>query len=125
MTENAEAYFQQLAESGYQPLLHRVTGTIRIEVAQDDGAYRVWRIVINHGAVAVYNDPGDADCVITGREDELKRILAGQDSFAAAYIRGAITVTGDHTLAQNVRRFSPPALMIATDQGPEKPTELH
>lgn len=124
MTENAETYFHQLEASGYQPLLHRVTGTMLFDVTQDDGAHRVWRVVIDHGATHVQDGAGDADCVIAGSEDELRNILAGHDSFAAAFIRGAISVTGDIALAQNVHRFSPPALTMA-DQGSEKPRGLH
>ena len=105
MSESTEAYFQHLATGGNQPLLHRVMGTIRFDIAQDDGSYQVWRVAIDHGAVDVRNDSGDADCVIAGPAYELECILGGQDSFAAAFIRGAITVTGDHTLAQNMRRF--------------------
>src|SRR5262245_35826530 len=118
MTENTDVYFQQLATGGYQPLLHQVTGTMRFDIAQGDGSQQAWRVAIDHGKVDVRRDSGDADCVIAGPEDEFECILDGRDSFAAAFIRGAITVTGEHTTAQNIRRFSHPARLVVSDPNP-------
>jgi putative sterol carrier protein len=113
MSEKTETYFQSLAAKGYQPLLHRVTGSIRFDLEDGDGGHQLWRVAIDHGNLDVRKEgegsADDTDCVVAGPEDELARILTGQDSFAAAFVRGAITVQGDHTLAQNLRRFSPPA----------------
>jgi hypothetical protein len=113
MSENSETYFESLAATGYQPLLHRVSGSIRFDLSGGAGGHQVWRVGIDHGNLDVRKESegtgDDADCVVSGPEDEIARILSGQDSFAAAFVRGAITVQGDHTLAQNLRRFSPPA----------------
>ena len=117
-TESTAAYFELLAASGYQPLLHRVTGTLRFDIDQKDGTQRHWNVAIDHGDLTVHRDEdgprtneavAPADCTLTANEDEFLRILSGQDSLAAAFVRGAITIEGDHTLAQNIRRFSPPA----------------
>jgi putative sterol carrier protein len=125
MSENTEGYFQSLAATGYQPLLHRVSGSIRFDLSDSAGGHKVWRVGIDHGNLDVRKESegggDDADCVISGPEDELQRILSGQDSFAAAFVRGAITVQGDHTLAQNLRRFSPPADNLVAEEVDHSP----
>jgi putative sterol carrier protein len=114
----SEVYFNRLAKSGYQQLLHRVSGTLRFDIDQEDGDVHTWYVKIDHGTLDVSRADrrGDgvaaapaADCVLAGSESEFDRILTGKDSFAAAFVRGAVSVQGDHTLAQNIRRFSPPA----------------
>jgi SCP-2 sterol transfer family len=120
-SNSSDVYFARLAKSGYQPLLHRVTGTLRFNIDQQDGAVHTWYVRIDHGDLTVSRvDPPSeggelgsaADCVLAGSEAEFESILAGDDSFAAAFVRGAVSVTGDHTLAQNIRRFSPPAGLL-------------
>jgi putative sterol carrier protein len=119
--EPIEVYFERLAASGYQPLLHRVTGTLRFDIDQNDGISHRWYVTIDYGHLTVRRDEDGratneaavpADCTLAADEGEFLRILSGQDSFAAAFVRGAITVKGDYTLAQNIRRFSPPAQTI-------------
>ncbi len=115
MSKKTQGYFEQLAKTEYQPLLHLVTGTMRFDIEQSDGSRQIWRIAIDHGHVRVRRETETSegvDCVLTGPEDEITRIVVGCDSFAAAHIRGAITVQGDYGLAQNVRRFSPPAKLM-------------
>jgi putative sterol carrier protein len=116
--ESTAAYFECLAASGYQPLLHQVTGTLRFDIDQNDGRQCHWNVTIDHGNLSVDRDEDrhgtngavpPADCTLAANEDEFLRILSGQESLAAAYVRGAITIEGDHTLAQDIRRFSPPA----------------
>jgi len=112
MAASSEDYFDTLATHSYQPLLCHVTGIICFRIGQRYDKPQHWRVTINQGAVEVHGDvedAGDADCVLAGPEDEFVNIFNGLHSFAAAYVRGAITVQGDHTLAQNLRRFSPPA----------------
>ena len=112
MSETTESYFEHLAEADYQPLLHLVTGTLRFDIEQTDGSHQVWQLMIDHGALDVRRESEvsrDINCELAGPEDEFAQIVFGHDSFAAAYLRGAITVAGDDTLALNLRRFSPPA----------------
>lgn len=112
MAVNSEVYLETLAAHGYQPLLRHVTGTMCFEIQQSNDKQQKWHVTINQGEVEVRRDVEDvsnADCIITGPEDELLDIFNGVHSFAAALVRGTITVQGDHTLAQKLRRFSPPA----------------
>jgi putative sterol carrier protein len=132
--EPTEVYFERLAASGYQPLLHRVTGTLRFDIDQNDGQQHRWYVTINHGNLVVRRDKAGegrdeaavpADCTLAANEEEFLRILSGQDSFAAAFVRGAITVKGDYTLAQNIRRFSPPAEASPGLLREGDPTSIH
>jgi hypothetical protein len=112
MSETTESYFERLAEADYQPLLHLATGTLRFDIEQTDGSHQVWQLKIDHGALDVRRETeitSNVDCELSGPENEFAQIVFGHDSFAAAYVRGAIMVTGDDTLALNLRRFSPPA----------------
>jgi hypothetical protein len=129
---SSEVYFDRLARSAYQPLLHRVTGTLRFDIDQEDGDVHTWCVRIDHGNLEVtrVDHAGGgtsslaADCVLAGSEAEFESILAGKDSFAAAFVRGAVSVIGDHTLAQNIRRFSPPASLIVQEaKARHKPTD--
>jgi hypothetical protein len=112
MAESTESYFDRLATHGYQPLLHRASGTMRFDIDRGPEGHQQWQLTIRQGEVDVrrgYGDVDDADCVIAGPEAEFHSIFDGRDSFAAAFVRGAIRVDGDHTFAQNLRRLSPPA----------------
>jgi SCP-2 sterol transfer family len=112
MSETTQSYFELLAQAGYQPLLHLVSGTLRFDIEQTDGSHQVWHLTIDLGALDVRRETEmtrDVDCVLTGPEGEFAQIVFGHDSFAAAYVRGAITVVGNRALALDMRRFSPPA----------------
>jgi putative sterol carrier protein len=120
-SEPTDAYFERLAAGGYQPLLHQVSGTLRFDIDQSDGRQHRWYVTIDHGNLTVRRDEDAersdevavaADCILAAHEDEFLSILSGQDSFVAAFLRGAVSVTGDSMLAENIRRFSPPAEVL-------------
>lgn len=106
MDPTLDTFFSDLATRGYEPLLHDVTGTIRFDLDAPEGGLHQWRVAIDHGKVGVSRDAAEADCVISSSEDELTRLFEGQDTVTAAVLRGALTVQGDLTLVQSIRRLS-------------------
>jgi len=52
MIDTTQAFFAQLAERGYEPLLHSVTGTIRWDI-EDAGS---WFVAVNNGSLTVSRD---------------------------------------------------------------------
>src|SRR5438132_13828169 len=49
MIDTTQAFFAQLAARGYEPLLHSVTGAIRLDI-EDAGS---WFVAVNYGALTL------------------------------------------------------------------------
>ncbi|MET7669873.1 SCP2 sterol-binding domain-containing protein [Micromonospora luteifusca] len=63
MSDPIGAFFDRLAGGGYERLLRKTAGTVRFELAGDDGL-DVWHLTIADGRVAVSREAGAADAVI-------------------------------------------------------------
>jgi SCP-2 sterol transfer family len=63
MSDTTQAFFAQLAERSYEPLLHSISGTFRWDI-EDAGS---WFVVVNNGSLTVSRDTAGVDCVQQGR----------------------------------------------------------
>ena len=63
MAQTAAEFFEQLAEREHEPMLEKVTGTMRFDV-KDNGRTTRWRVAIKKGDLAVSRANDAADCVI-------------------------------------------------------------
>ena len=98
MAQTPAEFFDALAARGHDPLLEKVTGTIRIDM-KDNGRTQRWRVAITKGAIDVSRSNGPADSVVTVDRNTLAGLVNGKVNAFAATLRGTIGVEGDPELA--------------------------
>ncbi|GGK06826.1 hypothetical protein GCM10010123_40710 [Pilimelia anulata] len=94
MSDVTTAFFEELAESGYEPMLRRATGTIRFDLESDDRVTQ-WMVAIDHGVPAVSRKKGRADCVVRADAALFDKVVTGEANTVAAMLRGRIAATSE------------------------------
>jgi len=94
-------FFAHLAAQGYEPLLHAVSATYRIEI-EDKG---IWGVIVKDGAMTVTRDLPQANCVIICDQALFDDILQGKQNPTTAFMQGRIHVIGSLSLAQMFQRL--------------------
>jgi putative sterol carrier protein len=102
----AEKFFQELAHAGPQPLLARVSGSIRIEVVDGDTCER-FRVDVQKGVVKVSRRNARADAVIRIQRALCDDIVTGRENAMAAMLRGELVPEGDLRLVMSFSRVFP------------------
>jgi putative sterol carrier protein len=103
MSDTSDAFFARLAERGYEPLLHSVSGTIRCDI---EGA-ESWYVVVKKGSMTVSRDTAEAECVIACSQEDFDRMVVGKQNPTTLYMQGKLKITGDRVLSQMVQRLFP------------------
>ena len=107
MTEDATTdFFSGLAERGHEPLLERVTGTLRFDLISGRKSDH-WLVSIVKGDVAVSRENARADCVVRMDRNLFDSVSSGRANAVAALLRGAIGVEGDIELLMLFDRLFP------------------
>ena len=107
MTENSDTFFKELGTRGYEPLLHRVTGTYEFDIA---GASR-WLIRVDAGKIHVFELSPDSkrqdkvDCKIVCSGEDFNEILQGTQDEVTSYMQGRIQIIGDLAMAASFQRL--------------------
>jgi hypothetical protein len=100
------AFFDELGRRGDEPLLRKVSGRVRFDLA--DGSHlEPWLVVIDKGKVAVTHDSAPADCTIHGDPSVFREVVDGRKNFMAAVLRGALACHGDLELLFAIQRIFP------------------
>jgi hypothetical protein len=106
MTDATAEFFDQLGRHGHEPMLKRLTGTLRWDIV--DGDRTEHRLVrIDHGDIRVTMSDEPADCVIIAERAVCNDVIRGRTSALAALLRGAATVEGDLELMVLAQRLFP------------------
>ena len=106
MTPTVAEFFEDLGRRGHEPMLRRLTATLRWNITDDDRAeHRL--VTIDHGDIAVVEGEGPADCVITASRAVCDDVVGGRTSALAALLRGAVAVEGDFELMVLAQRLFP------------------
>jgi putative sterol carrier protein len=113
MSDTTEAFFTRLAERGYEPLLHSVSGTIRCDIA-DAGS---WFVVVKNGSLTVSRDTAGADCVIACSKEDFDRMVVGKQNPTTLLLQGKMKLTGNIGLAQMFQRLFPDESLSGAKQG--------
>jgi putative sterol carrier protein len=113
MSETTQAFFERLAERGYEPLLHSISGTIRCDI-EDAGS---WFIVVKNGSLTVRRDTVGADCVLACSKEDFDRMVLGKQNPITLFMQGKMKVTGNLGLAQLFQRLFPDESLSSTEQG--------
>ncbi|WP_431883889.1 SCP2 sterol-binding domain-containing protein [Micromonospora gifhornensis] len=108
MTEAIEQFFATLPARAPQVLRAPLTGTLRIDLA-DDGRTEHWVLRMRPGAVDVDQGPAEADAIWYSSVDLFDRLVTGRAHALAALFRNESTFSGRVTLFLAFRRFFPPA----------------
>ena len=104
MADATAEFFEQLAEREHEPLLEKVTGTLRFDL-KDNGRTARWRVAIKKGDVAVSRANEAADCVFRSDRSTFEKIVAGKANPFASMLRGTVDVEGDTELAVLFQRI--------------------
>jgi putative sterol carrier protein len=106
MTASTIDFFDNLSHRGHEPLLERVTATVRFDITSGGRTeHRVTRI--DHGDIGVSAEDGPADCVMRGDRAVFDAIIGGQMTAMAALLRGMLAVEGDSELLVVTQRLFP------------------
>jgi SCP-2 sterol transfer family protein len=109
MTSATEQFFNTMSERGYEPLLQRAAGTVRIDLARNGSTKDIehWYVRLDRGRVGVSHEDGDADCVVHTDRKTFDRIASGQANAMAALLRSEISYEGNPTLLVLLQRLFP------------------
>lgn len=106
MTATTVAFFEGLRQQGHVPSLERLTGRVRLDLADRDRTDR-WLVTVDHGDVAVSRRGGRADCVISTDKDVFEGIATGRVNAMSAVLRGLLGVEGDLNVLVLFQRVFP------------------
>jgi putative sterol carrier protein len=104
--DTTTAFFDALAQRGYEPLLRKLSGEVRFEIA--DGK-RVERrsVSVEKGQISVSGRGSGGQSVIRADRAVFGRIAAGELNPVAAVLRGELAIEGDWRLLVLVQRLFP------------------
>lgn len=112
MNDTTEAFFARLAERGYEPLLHSVSGTFRWDI-EDAGS---WFLVVKNGSLTVSRDTAGADCEIACSKQDFDRMVMGTQNPTTLFMQGKMKITGNLTLGQMFQRLFPDESLSSLEQ---------
>jgi hypothetical protein len=106
MTDPTAEFFRGLGRRGHEPLLHDVSGAIRLDVERDERTDH-WLVKIRNGEVQVSTDNEPADVVIGVEGGLADEIVTGQANAMAQLLRGSLMVDGDPEMLVRFQRIFP------------------
>jgi putative sterol carrier protein len=106
MKSSTAAFFDEIGRRGHEPLLERVSATVRFDVG--DGASVDHRLLrIDRGDIRVTSEDVPADCTVTIGDELLDEIIHGRTGAMPAFLRGALLVEGNPEVLVLVQRLFP------------------
>lgn len=115
-TTATTAFFRVLGERGHEPLLEKVTGTLRFDLVQGERTDHHF-VTVHKGDVTVSDANTEADCVVRTDASVFDCMVRGEQNAMAAALRGALVLRGDVALLLSFQRlFSGPATSIDSER---------
>jgi hypothetical protein len=106
MNSSTVAFFEELGRRGHDPLLERVSATVRFDVGDEASIdHRLLRI--DRGDIRVASQNVPADCTVIIGDELLDEIIHGRTGAMAAFLRGALLIEGDPEVLVLVQRLFP------------------
>ena len=116
MSDQTQAFFDELAKRGHDPRLKRATGVVRLEVGKGARS-RVWHVELKKGDIVVAPGKGAATTTIRADEQTVEGIIAGRINPVTALLRGQIELAGEPRLLVMFRRLLPGPPRERTSKG--------
>jgi SCP-2 sterol transfer family len=101
-----QAFFDELAERGHEPLLGNITGTLRVEVVDGETSEH-WHVDVRKGVLKVSRKNAKADAIVRVPRPLCDKITSGRENAMAAMLRGALVPEGDLRLTMLFQRLFP------------------
>jgi SCP-2 sterol transfer family protein len=99
-------FFDGLAQRGYEPLLRKLSGAVRFEIADGKRVERRY-VIVDKGHVSVSGRGSGGKSIIRADRAVFGRIAAGELNPVAAVLRGDLTIEGDWRLLVLLQRLFP------------------
>jgi putative sterol carrier protein len=94
LTDPTAAFFDDLRHRGYEPLLARKHGSVRVEVTKGRTTER-WLVDFDDGEITVSKRNRRADTTVRAERRYFDRIVSGETNAMAALLRGLVSVEGN------------------------------
>jgi putative sterol carrier protein len=108
MTDPTTEFFDELGRRGHEPLLHRVTATLRWDLVHQGKTAR-WFVTVDRGDIEVSRRNGPADVVVRADRAVFDRIASGEVNAVAAVLRGEMAIEGEWRILVSFQRLFPAA----------------
>jgi putative sterol carrier protein len=119
MADAIKEFFDELVDQGHQPLLGKVRGTVRFDLANSKAQVDHWLVAVDRGDVTITQDTAAADCTIRTDKALFERLITGKENAIAATLRGAIVCSGNVELLFAIQRIFPGPPRKRQQQGEE------
>jgi len=106
MTDSTAELFDELGSRGHEPLLKKVSGTVRFDLSQGKTIER-WLVTVAKGDLSVSHRNVRADCIVSMDRALFDGVASGKTNATAAMLRGAMGVEGDVRLLVAFQRLLP------------------
>ncbi|MGC5030447.1 SCP2 sterol-binding domain-containing protein [Micromonospora sp. DT229] len=106
MGEATVRFFEELDQQGYDPLLAKLSGTLRLDLHEGPQTTH-WLIRIDRGRVRISREDMVADTVVGTSPELFEDMVLGRENGLAALLRGDMTITGDARLVVQLDRILP------------------
>ena len=103
---NDTTFFEELGQRGHEPLLEKISGTIRFEIVDGKRVER-WLLTVDKGDVAASRRNVRADCTLRADKAVFDRVASGEMNAMAATLRGDLVIDGDSELLVAFQRLLP------------------
>jgi hypothetical protein len=99
-------FFDGLAQRGYEPLLRKLSGKVRFDIADGKRVERRY-VKVEKGQISVSGRGSGGRSVIRADRAFFGRIASGEVNPVAAVLRGELAIEGDWRLLVLVQRLFP------------------
>lgn len=106
MADPTADFFSELGKRQHEPMLARVTGTVRFDLAHD-GTTDHYLVAVDNGDVTVAATAGTADAVIRTDRALFDEAVTGRANGMTAVLRGEIVIEGNVELLLRFLRLLP------------------
>jgi len=106
MTSATEAFFNGLARRQHEPILEKVSGTVRFDLDHGRSTDH-WFVTIKDGDVSVMREGPDADAVFYAPAPVFEKMASGEMNGMAAILRGEVAAVGNLELGVLLQRLLP------------------
>src|SRR6266852_9373515 len=100
MATPTAAFFEELAQRGYEPSLRCVRGTVRFDIMGEGS----WWVQVRNGALTVARDGASADCGYAVAVADFVPLARGEQNPFTAALQGRLHIWGDQALALVTQR---------------------